>query len=191
VIVWVIGQMYNGKAIKYTPADGNTVLVAPLEHTMILTGYNPRYVWVVDAGTGQAQVYPLATFLASWRVLGNLTILSRDEDPTPTPTPTFTSTFTPTPTQTPTPTLTPTITPTPTPTLTPTPPRSVIVRSGDTLLGLANRFQVAWSAIVKENGMIVPYFIYPGEELKLPIGASIIRQPGAEKNRIFLPFTPG
>jgi uncharacterized protein YvpB len=75
VIVWVIGQMWGGNAVRYEAPDGSTSTVAPYEHTMILTGYSPETVQVVDAYTGQYQSYGLKTFLKSWGVLGNMAIL--------------------------------------------------------------------------------------------------------------------
>ena len=74
VIVWVIGQMWPGRSQVYTAADGQTVQVAPFEHTMILVGYNARRVQVVDAYTGRDQSYPVEVFLESWSVLGNMAI---------------------------------------------------------------------------------------------------------------------
>ena len=163
VIVWIIGGMWGGAAVKYTAKDGQTTHVAPFEHTMILTGFNPHQVRVVDAANGMAVYYPLNAFLASWRVLGNRAILAHPDEPTPTAT------------QTPLPTSTPTPEPTSTPTPVPTPPRSVTIRPGDTLLGLAIRYGITLRDLIDENGLKAPYFIYPGQVLKLPEGASLIR----------------
>jgi uncharacterized protein YvpB len=74
VIVWVIGQMWEGKAFKYNSTDGHQTLVAPYEHTMILVGYEPGKVYVVDAYTGWTQSYPLRTFMRSWKTLGYMAI---------------------------------------------------------------------------------------------------------------------
>jgi LysM repeat protein len=70
-IVWIIGQMWNGRPRTYTASDGQSVVVAPFEHTMILVGYTPTQVQVVDAYSGQTQNYALNAFLTSWAVLGN------------------------------------------------------------------------------------------------------------------------
>lgn len=171
VIVWVIGAMWGGTAVQYKTKSGKTVPVAAFEHTMILTGYTPQTVSVVDASSGLPQIYPLSAFRNSWRVLGNRAIIAGPNEPTPTPTPTETLT----PTATLEPTLTPTPAPTSTPTPLPTPPREAIVQAGDTLLSLAIRYQVTWKAIIQENELVAPYFIYPGQELKLPKGASLVR----------------
>jgi uncharacterized protein YvpB len=74
VIVWVIGQMDRGSPIKVRVRDGSTVRVAYFEHTMILVGYDPNRVYVVDAYTGQEQVYPFKTFTASWKVLDRMAV---------------------------------------------------------------------------------------------------------------------
>ncbi|MBE0408880.1 MAG: LysM peptidoglycan-binding domain-containing protein [Anaerolineales bacterium] len=74
VIVWVIGQMWGGQAREYTANDGKVVLVAPYEHTMILYGYTPQTVNVVDAYSGRKQTYRLDVFLKSWSVLGNMAV---------------------------------------------------------------------------------------------------------------------
>lgn len=75
VIVWVIGQMWNGTAVTYTAANGKKVSVAHYEHTMILIGYTASQVRVVDAYSGNTQTYPLDRFLTSWGVLGNMAVL--------------------------------------------------------------------------------------------------------------------
>ncbi|HSO27666.1 MAG TPA: LysM peptidoglycan-binding domain-containing protein, partial [Anaerolineales bacterium] len=77
VIVWVIGQMWPGNSHTYTDANGQSVQVAPFEHTMILIGYTPKRVQVVDAYSGQTQNYPLQVFLHSWSVLGNMAITAQ------------------------------------------------------------------------------------------------------------------
>ncbi len=69
VIVWVIGSVWRGYAVPYTASDGETVTVAPMEHTVIVVGYSERSVTVVD----NHLVYNVSVdqFLASWGVLGN------------------------------------------------------------------------------------------------------------------------
>jgi uncharacterized protein YvpB len=85
VIVWIIGQMWEGKALQYKSPDGHKTLVAPYEHTMILVGYEPGKIYVVDAYTGWTQSYPLRTFLRSWKTLGNMAILGGAPLPAATP----------------------------------------------------------------------------------------------------------
>jgi uncharacterized protein YvpB len=69
VIVWVIGSVLPGVGVPYTASDGQTVIVAPMEHTVIVVAYSPYSVAVVD----NHFVYsvPIERFLASWGVLGN------------------------------------------------------------------------------------------------------------------------
>jgi LysM repeat protein/uncharacterized protein YvpB len=74
VIVWIIGQMWNGTPLSYTASDGKKTTVARFEHTMILIGYDASHVHVVDAYSGWTQTYPLNTFLTSWSVLGNMAV---------------------------------------------------------------------------------------------------------------------
>ncbi len=76
VIVWVIGQLWGGNPVKYRAPDGKRAVVARYEHTMILVGYKPDRVYLVDAYTGQTRSYPLATFLNSWKVLGRMAVTS-------------------------------------------------------------------------------------------------------------------
>jgi uncharacterized protein YvpB/LysM repeat protein len=75
VIVWVIGQMWSGNPVSYTASDGHTTTVARFEHTMILVGYDPTRVHVVDAFSGRTLIYPVKRFLTSWKVLGNMGIV--------------------------------------------------------------------------------------------------------------------
>jgi LysM repeat protein len=74
VIVWIIGQMWAGQAREYQASDGQVVRVAPYEHTMILYGYTPQAVRVLDSYSGRKQTYSLDAFLTSWSVLGNMAV---------------------------------------------------------------------------------------------------------------------
>lgn len=80
VIVWVIGQMWNGTAVTFTASNGKKVLVARYEHTMILIGYTASQVRVVDAYSGNTQTYALNTFLTSWAVLGNMAVFGQGDE---------------------------------------------------------------------------------------------------------------
>lgn len=75
VIVWVIGSVWWGKAVPYEASDGETVMVAAMEHTVIVIGYSPYSVAVLD----NHLVYsvPIERFLASWGVLGNQAVYYR------------------------------------------------------------------------------------------------------------------
>jgi len=81
VIVWIIGEIWPGKATNYSARDGHRVQVANYEHTMILVGYNQKKVEAIDAYTGRAKRYPLDTFLKSWQVLGNMAVTVRFLNP--------------------------------------------------------------------------------------------------------------
>jgi uncharacterized protein YvpB len=73
VIAWVIGNVWRGSGVSYTAADGETLVVAPFEHTVIVTGYTLNSISVVDGNL----VYStdLDRFLDSWGVLGNLAVI--------------------------------------------------------------------------------------------------------------------
>jgi uncharacterized protein YvpB len=72
VIVWVTGHVELGVPVIYTAADGRRTIVAPYEHTVIVTGYDEDTVLVVDG----ARTYrrPVDVFLASWGTLRNLAV---------------------------------------------------------------------------------------------------------------------
>ena len=75
VIVWVVGQVKAGTPMPYTASDGDSTIVAPGEHTVMVIGYNERVVEVLDG----ARVYPRRwrDFERSWAVLGNMAIIKR------------------------------------------------------------------------------------------------------------------
>lgn len=142
VIVWVIGQMWGGRAFEYTASDGDTITVARFEHTVILIGYDLNTVHVVDAYSGWTTSYSLAVFLASWQVLGNMAVtgwldatLEDDESPDAAVSASD---------------------------------RAYIVQKGEYLKLLADRFGVDWQTLAALNGIGYPYMIYPGQELQLP-----------------------
>ena len=73
VIVWVVGHVWPGYNISYTAPDGETLLVAPYEHTVILTAYTSETITVLDG----SQVYTVTweQFLESWALLDNMGIV--------------------------------------------------------------------------------------------------------------------
>lgn len=80
VIVWIIGgssyNLVNGIPYFYTASSTNaTTIVAPWEHTVILVGYTPTYVTVLN-GSRFVDV-PLDQFLDSWSVLQFSAVLAR------------------------------------------------------------------------------------------------------------------
>ena len=141
VMVWVVGQMWGGKPVEYEAPDGSTSTVAAFEHTMILTGYSPESVQVVDAYSGNYQSYGLSTFLKSWAVLGNMAVFASGEvsnhDSSP---------------------------------MADTHTESYTVQSGDFLVALAKSFGTTWQELAQLNVIGYPYTIFPGQVLKLPGG---------------------
>ncbi|HVN56429.1 MAG TPA: LysM peptidoglycan-binding domain-containing protein [Anaerolineaceae bacterium] len=138
IIVWIIGSMWTVNPERYTASNGKTTTVARFEHTMILVGYSPTTVNVIDAYSGWNLTYSLDGFLASWSVLGNMAVVWKpDEPPPPTPTPTED-------------------------------PGLHTVRAGETLLKLARHYDLTWQELAQANQLAYPYFIYPGQVLHLP-----------------------
>jgi hypothetical protein len=145
--------------VNYIDSVGRSAIVARYEHTVILIGYNPTMVWVVDAYDGLTKSYPLSDFLRSWQVLENQGLFyagvqyshrvyipllnqsvsamvsgTQDDSPTPQPTPE---------------------------------PKSYIVQSGDWLGKIANQFQIPWEELAEINNLDPPYTLYPGQEIRL------------------------
>lgn len=74
VIAWVIGNVWTGYGGRsYTASDGETLTVASYEHTVIVTGYGPNTVTVVDNNLYYAVT--VDRFLSSWSVLGNMVVV--------------------------------------------------------------------------------------------------------------------
>ena len=76
LIAWVIGNMVGGVADEYTDQDGEKVLVAPYEHTVIVTGYGKDHIRYLN--NGKFYQVPVEVFLNSWGVLGNMAIYYQD-----------------------------------------------------------------------------------------------------------------
>ena len=167
VIVWIIGEMWEGTPVKYTAPDGHKATVARYEHTMILIGYEPGKVHLVDAYTGWTQSYPLRTFLKSWKTLGRMAITGGASSPDATPI----------------------AMPEPSVPVTPSVYLPIVVRQetlkqavekpaqrektytvrrGDFLAALARRFDVNWRDLADYNGIEFPYVIHAGQLLKIP-----------------------
>jgi uncharacterized protein YvpB len=72
VMAWVVGNVWSGSAITYTAPDGSKVPVVHFEHTVLVIGYTPKYVTILD---GDMVYYrSVQSFLDSWSVLGNMAI---------------------------------------------------------------------------------------------------------------------
>lgn len=80
VIVWIIGgntkNLVNGIPYYYSaPSTGNTTIVAPYEHTVVLVGYDADSVTLLN-GSKLVSV-SRDQFLDSWSVLNFMAILAR------------------------------------------------------------------------------------------------------------------
>ncbi len=77
--VWVVGHVGNGTPKIYHARDGSLVTVARFEHTVIVVGYTPTEVRILDG----AGVYTrsIGDFLRSWSVLGNMAITLEGNSP--------------------------------------------------------------------------------------------------------------
>jgi len=78
VIVWIIYGITNGYPMNYTASDGETTVVAPNEHTVIVIGYDESSITVLDG----AWVYQrsIEQFMSSWEVLGNMAVIYQPEN---------------------------------------------------------------------------------------------------------------
>ena len=74
-IVWVVGHVEYGAGYLYTASNGHTTVVAPFEHTVLLTGYGGGTVTVLDGAATYTR--SLAQFMASWAALGNQAVFGR------------------------------------------------------------------------------------------------------------------
>lgn len=75
VIVWVIGNVWNGSPVEYQATDGSTVTVAHFEHTAIVIGYDEEGLTLLDNDLVYWRTY--AAFLDSWAVLGNMAVIAK------------------------------------------------------------------------------------------------------------------
>jgi uncharacterized protein YvpB len=150
VIVWVIGQMWPGTPRSYTDEEGHNTIVASFEHTMLLTGYDESYVYVVDAFSGLSLVYGLQAFLDSWSVLGNMAITGQTSGSEAVEAPQNETTYAGV---------------------------TYTVQRGDYLTALAERFGTTWQELAAANNIRYPYIIYPGQVLSVPGGEASSEQP--------------
>lgn len=73
IIVWVIGNMEYSEPVEYIDKQGRSVMVAPYEHVVILTGYNETSIRYMT--NGKFYDIPTEVFLSSWSVLGNMAVI--------------------------------------------------------------------------------------------------------------------
>ena len=76
LIAWVIGNMVGGIPSEYIDQEGNKVIVAAYEHTVIVTGYSNDHIRYLN--NGKFYQVPVDTFLNSWGVLGKMVIYHKD-----------------------------------------------------------------------------------------------------------------
>jgi uncharacterized protein YvpB/LysM repeat protein len=149
VIVWVIGNILSGRAKEYTSSDGDKVIVAAFEHTMILVGYDDRQVHLVDAFTGHTMTHTIDNFLISWSVLGNMAIIGGgaidNEDSNPQKPPAIENDY--------------------------------VVQPGDTLSKLASQWATSWQQIASTNQISYPFTLLPGQQLSFPSEAAEDTKP--------------
>jgi uncharacterized protein YvpB len=160
VIVWVIGQVWRGIPQRFTTSSGHKITVARYEHTMILTGYSPEEVQLVDAYSGQTQTYRLRNFLASWDTLGNMAVTgqaipkeAQDEFYVP---------------QAYLPVVIGRSSEAASPNPPPDPSKIYTVQRGDFVVGIARRFNISWRKLADINNINHPYTLFPGQKLKIP-----------------------
>lgn len=96
--------------------------------------------------------------------------LTTPGEATPTPSVDVTPTSSPSdaPTPTPSPTESPSPTPSPSPSGSPEVPKTYVVRTGDTLSGIALSLDISMADLIALNGITDPNKIKPGQVLKLP-----------------------
>jgi uncharacterized protein YvpB len=74
VITWVVGHVEaGGTPLRYTAGSGRETIVAPYEHTVIVIGYSPDTVTILDGA--RRYVRPLDVFVDSWGVLGSMAVV--------------------------------------------------------------------------------------------------------------------
>lgn len=77
VIAWVIVGTSLGYSLEYTTESGEIVDVAPYEHTVIVIGYDPNGVTILDGGMVYWRSWDV--FDASFAVLDNMAIVARQD----------------------------------------------------------------------------------------------------------------
>jgi uncharacterized protein YvpB len=75
VIVWVAGHVWRSTPVTITVTGGDAILVARLEHTVILVGYTEKMATVLDGASSYS--VDTSAFAASWSTLGNMAVVGR------------------------------------------------------------------------------------------------------------------
>lgn len=173
----VVGQFIrDNRGLLFLIQDGKKRRISNWTHLANLRGDGPGHIEAsayfsskIPAGERAPQTVELASGGSIPKgEFGEITFDGSVPTLAPSPTPT------PTPSPTPTPTPTPTQSPTPKPSPTPAPSTSspavteYRVRSGDTLIGIANRFGVSVSSLQSLNGITNPNSLQVGRVLRIP-----------------------
>jgi LysM repeat protein len=151
VIVWVVGRVWQGTPLEYQANDGETVIVAQYEHTMIAYGYDLSGIYLMDAGSGARQAYAYSIFKASWSVLGNMAVTAVGTKQAGTGNPNSGSGQ-----------------------------QQYIVQQGDYLTKLARQWGISWQDLAALNNISYPYIIYPGQVLLTGLSAEEPESPTPE-----------
>jgi len=77
VIVWIVNLPFAVKPSEYTASNGHTTIVAPFQHTWIVTGYNGSTFTVIDSEWTYNVI--ASTFIERWNVLGNRAVIMGSE----------------------------------------------------------------------------------------------------------------
>jgi uncharacterized protein YvpB len=149
VIVWIIGQMWQGYASRIEFKDGEQGLVAAHEHTMVVTGYGEGTIQLFNPYTGSYESYSQDAFETSWEVLGNMAV-------------TVTGTKDGKEAET-----TPEATATATPANWPSDAVIYTVQQGDYLIELGKRYGVDWRWLVEINQIPYPWTLFPGQQIRV------------------------
>lgn len=72
VVVWVTGHVEPGQRQVYF-LNGEEITVARYEHTVIVTGYDKKYVTILDGKSVYQR--PVERFLESWGALENMAVI--------------------------------------------------------------------------------------------------------------------
>lgn len=72
VIAWVVANCTWSEPYEYTDKAGNTVITAPYEHVVIVTGYNETSIRYMN--NGKFFDIPTEYFERTWSVLGNMVV---------------------------------------------------------------------------------------------------------------------
>jgi len=73
VIVWIVNLPFAVNPSEFTASNGNTTIVAPFQHTWIVTGYNSASFTIVDSEWTYNVL--TKTFIERWNVLGNRAVV--------------------------------------------------------------------------------------------------------------------